>query len=112
MLKPLTPRVLEVIIKEIVPTERQSIPLINLADWETILETASYLGFEIQQEITRLNKAAIKRSSNFVGVKLLSFSEREEVLSILDKYLKTTHLQDFRQRLDRLKKLLDLKSNY
>jgi hypothetical protein len=105
--KTLDPQTLEIIKQQVVPKARSNDEMIMLADWESIIETAIYLGIDVKAEISRVNTAASIVNPNFAGIKLLSLDRRREVLTTLDRHLGTTHLQDFEKRLDRLNKILN-----
>ena len=82
--------------------------MILLADWEHILETATFLGNDVNAEISRVNAETLVTNPNFKGIKILSLDRKREILTELDKHLNTTYLQNFEEQLNYLKQILNV----
>lgn len=99
---------LEIIKRQVVPPTRVNDRMILLADWEHILETATFLGINVNADISRVNAEALVTKPNFKGIKILSLDRKREILAELGKHLDTNYLQDFEERLDYLKQILNV----
>ncbi len=107
--KTLDSETFEIIRREVVPQARWGDDPIVLADWCSILETAAHLGINVDIQVSKLEKEVLKQKPDFDMPIVISLDGRREILTILDRCLGATRLQEFEDMLDRLRKLLDRK---
>jgi hypothetical protein len=104
MTQKITEQTLSVIIKEVVPQTRRKLSDLFFADWEQIFQMGLYLGFSLDTE--NLTLATQRLIPDLEHLKSRTIEKHRQALSILDKHLKTTHSNEFEERLERLREII------
>jgi hypothetical protein len=104
MTQKLTEQTLSVIVRELVPQSRKELSDLFFADWEQVFQIGLYLGFDLDTE--NLTLTTQRLIPNLEHLRSRTIEKHRQALSILDKHLKTTHLDEFEGRLERLREII------